>query len=469
MDVLIFEEHSSVLPEFWSLADGEAVLVCLDAHLDLQPVAPQRLQQLQACQSRQQIKALEKPRHLLPDRGYGYSLEDWLYPAHRLGLFSRLVWVVPPHVVVDFSAAVFAHLQTMDGVTGEELASFRVLPGGAFRGMLAQVDITICNYGQLQDLQLAGPVILDIDTDYFIEVPGDRVWADPVEVFGALQALLPQAVLVTLSRSAGSGFLPLRQRYIADYLAALFEGRAADAAHFGRLFGADTGRDAAQGLEQESRLYPDCAATWYLRSLLEPDNAAICAARAEALCPTYRGSVLGLACGYPQRQRDLDGRAYAALEQMLAQASLSPQEAALAQVALGTILCAAGDLDGAVDKYHRCAAQLGPHPGFAMEIARLLIGLGRHGDAAGFLRIALEDDKSRTAASLYLAQICRAGGRLEEALRYAAQAHGAAPAWDEAMRLLADIHARRGDHTAARSISGQLEAQQRQLGALLRM
>jgi len=469
MDVMIFEEHSSVLPEFWDRAAADAVLVCLDAHLDLQPVGQDRLQRLRDCGSKQQLKALEKPHHLLPDRDYGYSLEDWLYPAHRLGLFSRLVWVVPPHVVVDFSEAVFAHLQAMDGVTGEELASFRALPGGGFRGTLAQVDITICNHGQLQELQLRGPVLLDIDTDYFIEVPGDRVWVDPRQVFVSLQHLLPQTALVTLSRSAGSGFLPLRQRYLADYLAALFEGRAEDAAHFELLFRVDTGTAPASSLEQESLRYPGCAATWYLRALLEPDDHASSAARAEALCPAYRGSLLSLACAYPQRRMDMDARAYAALERMLPDLARSRQEAALAQAALGTILCAAGQLEAALDKYRRCAGELGSHPGFALEIGSLLLGLGRHGDALAYLRIAREDDKSRTVASLYLAQICRAAGRLEEALEHAVQAHRAAPAWGEVMQLLADIHARLGDTASAEAISGQLASQQRQLQALSRM
>src|SRR5262245_4353796 len=115
MQVLTFEEHSSVLEAWWRLPRRPRSLVYLDAHLDLQQLAPARLRRLRECTTAQQIAALRKPHHLYPDQGFSYSLEDFLYPAHRLGLIERIFWVAPPHVNTGYSQAAFERMQQMDG------------------------------------------------------------------------------------------------------------------------------------------------------------------------------------------------------------------------------------------------------------------------------------------------------------------------------------------------------------------
>jgi hypothetical protein len=434
-DVLIFEEHSSSLPVFWRLGPGRRTLVCLDAHLDLQAISSTRLGLLQRCQSVDEVMALEKPHHVLPDKGYAYSLEDWLYPAHRLHLFDKLVWVAPPHVRVDASAEVLMHLEQMDGVTPDELASFAELPGGGFRGVLAGVPITVCNHRQLHSLALTGPVLLDIDTDYFVEVPGDQVWVDPREVLDTVRAALPTPAIVTIARSSGSGFLPLRHRYLADYVAALCGAQNLDTTHYQRLFELEThepDRDArAAGFAQEARQFPQCAATRHLWSLALSDTveASLRQAEAESLDAAYRPDVLSRACAYTQRRiaptaqdclalvRDLDG--------MPASTSLQ----ACAHAAVGKVLCAAGMVDAAIEQHARCSALGGPHPGLCLDIGRALIARGRTREAHGFLHVALDDDVSRNSSRVYLAELHARAGRLEAARDLIAAAHASAPAW----------------------------------------
>lgn len=471
MEVMIFEEHSSVLPVLWALPREDRTLVCLDAHLDLQPVNPARLARLAACRLQAHVEALAKPHHLLPDGAYCYSLEDWLYPAHALGLFRHLVWVVPPHVKVGFTLEVFAHLRQMDGVQLEEIAGFRELSSGGVAGTLAGVAISICSFRQLEGLGLRGDVLVDIDTDYFIEVPGDRPWVDPREVFEVLHRALPQPSLVTISRSTGSGFLPLHHRYFADYLAALWQRREQDADHFGRLFAAQEmlrrgARDAAAAaLEQESRLRPGSAATWHLRALAETDTAASRAHRdkAAALSEGYRTRILTLACSYPQRRLPIDAPGYQELERLLLEEPQAPAQRAAAQAAMGLILCAVGRVGAAMEIYALCSAHFGSHPTLALEIGKALAAHGHAAEAKGFLQAALAEDKSRTSAQLHLAEIHRAGGKLELALECADAAHRAAPAWGEAILLLADIHRRLGNLLQAETLAALHRAQEQQL------
>ena len=79
MRVLIFEEHSSVLPEWWHRQVRARTLVCLDAHLDLQYVNRERLGYLEQCTSSEAVVSLKKPHHLFPDRHFSYSIKDFLY------------------------------------------------------------------------------------------------------------------------------------------------------------------------------------------------------------------------------------------------------------------------------------------------------------------------------------------------------------------------------------------------------
>ena len=447
MDVKIFEEHSSVLPELWGRGAGDRTLICLDAHLDLQPINARRLAQLRACASKEHVKALEKPHHLLPDRGYAYSLEDWLYPAHRLGLFHRLIWVVPPHVVVDMSEEVLAHLRQMDGVRPEEIASFCARPEGGFAGTLSGIDITICKYQELQSLSLRGKAVIDIDTDYFVEVPGDRPWVHPRAVFGALERVSPAPEFVSISRSAGSGFLPLRYRHFADHLAALWRRHEAETDHYDRLFDADerrrrgASRVAADMLEQESLRFPECAATWYLRSGLDPhdEDAIKCREQAARLCSGYRTDLLTAACAYPERKLPLRGNAVRAMEREVLDAPLDPQTRALTRVALGLIHCAVGRVDAAAEHYRQWSERFGSHPGLALVIGKRLLAAKNQHQAAAVLRAALEDDKSRTAALVGLATIHRDSADFKQSLACVDAAIEAAPAWNGLMLLRADI------------------------------
>src|SRR5215213_1527328 len=110
----LFEEHASVLPHWVANGLRDATLVCLDAHLDFHYIAPDRIARLQACSTPAEIRRLESPHPLSPCRDYCYGIEDFLYAAAQLGIVRRLVWVAPPHVLVDLGATLRA-LRQMEG------------------------------------------------------------------------------------------------------------------------------------------------------------------------------------------------------------------------------------------------------------------------------------------------------------------------------------------------------------------
>jgi tetratricopeptide (TPR) repeat protein len=475
MKVLIFEEHASVLAEWWRKQIRGRTLVYLDAHLDLQYINRQRLASVEQCMTAEAVRQLEKPHHLLPDCHFSYSLEDFLYPAHRLGLIKRLIWVAPPHVETAYSQAVLEQLQQMDGVSFEELVGFRKADGGWFEGSLLGLDITICNFRQLERMTLPVDSLIDIDSDYFVTVPGDVAWVNPRQVFEVLNQLPVQPAWVTLSRSVSSGYMPLRYRFFVDYLAALWEHRQRDAAHYERLFRLDQRLQSGQHEEvnaachTELERYPDCAATYYLLSLSVPDAAQAKQYQHQAAkrCASYRPDVLRSACEIPSRRLAVRSSTLQALERRLSEIQASPQQRALTQAALGLIYCAGGKLRHAVQHYQQCAQHLGAHPELALEIGKLLLQTRQFEAATPFLREALRDDKTRAAAHLFLAQTYGEQGLLGEALHHLDAAHDLAPAWGQILALLAAVHRQLGNQQQSQALQQQYQRQQLALTRLV--
>lgn len=477
MKALIFEEHSSVLPLWWEMRAQARTVVSLDAHLDLQHIGAERMARLEGCCNVEHVRALEKPHFLLPDGRFSYSLEDFLYPASRLGLIGRLIWVAPPHVRTASLRHAIGQLQQMNGVRPEDLYGFKKTDGGWVEGRILGLDMVVCDYRHLDHLALPGDSLIDIDIDYFITVPDDKAWVSPWEVFEVLHRLPLAPGFVTLSRSVDSGFTPLRFRFIADYLAALWEDRCNEQAHYARLFQYEArlragGRQAAASdLRRELERYQGCAATWYLLGLAEADaaEAARCRGRAGELSAAYQQNVLRSVCELRNRRIPIDMSSVLGLERRLtSETGSGTTEWALAWAALGLVYCLFGELARAMDCYRRASAVVGEHPELALEIGKLLVGSGRLDPAEVYLRVALQDDKSRTGAHFFISQIQRAKGLLDEARKHLVCASEAAPAWDELIDRLAQVHARIGNHVEAQSCRERCDGQRTQAERLLR-
>lgn len=396
----IFEEHSSVLAHWFGNGVRDATLVYLDAHLDLQFIDPARIARLAACADAGQLAALESPHCLSPERGACYGIEDFLYPAAQLGLLRRVVWVAPPHVLRGGMANALRSLLQMEGVAMEDLESFHVLPGGAIEGRLLGLQLTICVLEQLPALD--GPLLVDIDADYFVMVPDDRVWIDPAAVVAALRKAAGTDADLTIARSVSSGFMPLRLRAIADLLGALWEGRAADAAHW--------------------------------QSML-----------AQPPAPDDQGDLLRRLGQVRARRQRIDLASVLELQREVAAAALEPAQQAIAWISLGRLFTAFGRLEEALDCDRKSRAASAGHPELALEIAKLYMARGDHTAAIPMLERAAADDETRAGAWLLLAECAHAGGDHVRARDYGLLAQAAAPAWPLAPQRLAAFAAARGD------------------------
>lgn len=457
----LFEEHSSVLGHWWRERVRARTVVYFDAHLDLQFVSPERIGRLERCASAEAFAALEKPHDLCPDGAFAYSLENFLYPAARLGMMKRLIWVAPPHVATGYSQGVLDQLRQMEGVGRADLDSFRPVDG-RIEGRLLGLEIALCNLGGLERVSLPADSLLDVDVDYFVAVPGDRAWIDPREVLGVLRRLRVATDSLTISRSVTSGFTPLRHRFLGDYLAALWEDRPEESEHYSRLFRLERelaagGRESAlQGLAAEAERWPECAATWHLLGLAHADaaQAARCHARAVAIAPAYAPSLLRSACEVRHRRLAADRAFVVRLEPQLAQVPEGERGAAFA--ALGLLWCGFGELARAAECYQRAAALLGSQSDLAMQLAKLYLRAGKTDAAVQLLTAALEDDKARCAAHGYLGHVLLRSGRLAEARSHLEQAHQAAPCWPEPLEALGDLYGQLGEQGLAQRAAERL-------------
>ena len=438
---VVFEEHASVLRHWWAGGVRGATLVCLDAHLDLQFVDPAKIARLAACGSAAEFAALESPHPLSPRREACYGIEDFLYPAAKLGLVRRLLWVAPPHVLAGGLAGPLQALQQMEGVTPADLASFQRGAGGWLEGRLLGLELVVGELDQLRRLAVEDPLLVDIDADYFVQVPQDQVWAQPAQVVAALRRWLGKDHALTISRSVGTGFLPLRHRFLADQLAALWEGREEDARHWQALL--DLELDApdalasAHGLAQLLEQRPDCAAAWHALALATgpgPQRAAF-ARQAATLDPHYGDDLLRRLCEIRARAQSIDLQAVAALQREVKAWDADAQRRATAWIALGLLYAAFGQRREAA----ACDAQAqrlgGSHPDLALQLGRLELAAQRPQAAVAWFERAAADDETRLAAWYHLAQCAAAGGDSATALRLSRRAQQAAPAWERCAEL----------------------------------
>lgn len=447
----LFEEHASVLPHWVERGVRDATLVCLDAHLDLQFIAPERIARLRACRSAVQVARLESPHPLSPRRDSCYGIEDFLYAAAQMGVIRRLVWVAPPHVLLGVGDAL-AGLQQMEGVTPQQLASFRRVPGGWIEGELLGLPIAAMEWQQLAACPLDGPVVVDIDTDYFVKVPQDRIWARPRVIAAALRERVGEGHELTISRSVGTGFLPLRHRFLADHLAALWEGRQEEERHWQRLLELESSpapeAERAAALRALLAVRPGCAATCHAlaNATAAPAERAVLLARAAALDAHYGGDVLRHLGVLRARQQGLDLATVLRLHHELAQWDDGTARAGPAWVAMGLLYAAFGRLAEAMACDQRSLRHGPGHPDLALQIGRLHMAAGDDETAIPWFERAASDDETRVAAWMHLSVCASRRGALAEAWNLANAAHAAAPAWPETSRWLDSLLGARADH-----------------------
>lgn len=420
---VIFEEHAAVLPHWFAGGLAGATLICLDTHLDLQFVDEARLARLRRCVNAAELGRLQSPHPMSPDRSFCFGIEDFLLPAVRLGMIGRVVWVAPPPICRAGMAVAVRELQQMEGVTIEDLESFRRAPGGWLQGRLLGVELTVCELPQLQLMDLTGPVVADIDADYFVTVPGDSLWTTPGEVIRALKELPAIGCELTISRSVGTGFMPLRHGFIADELAALWEDRPSGAQQSG---------------------WSDCRG------------------------PAAPGDVVRRLGEFRARHCPIDPVTVAGLGREVKALDCDDAQQAVAWASLGHLFAALGRVEEAMHCDAKSMSGGAGHPELALEIARLWMARGRTDLAETFLCRAAGDDETRVIAWLHLAECAWARGDPAQAIQHAQAARRAAPAWPLPLKRLAAFARAALDAGEASRLQREHEELQARLQAVAR-
>lgn len=454
IQTIITEEHSSQLHVLHQLGLKDATLIYFDAHLDFQHISEYRLEKLRQCSSTEEIAKLEKPHHMIPDRGYSYSIEDWLYAAHHLGIISHVVWVSPtPENYRPNPMDTIRMLQRGEGLSLKDFISFKIVEN-VLEATLLGLKITFCGYQDLQDLQFPENIHIDVDIDYFITLPQDRPWIDPKVVFKSLKSLPIDCEVVTLTRSVSSGYMPLRYHFIADYMAALWQDNQPAIDHYTCLFAfAQQAQNNEIKIAKEGCLNllektPICAATYYLLSLCEVDlkKASEYEQIAAELCPSYSPSVLRSTNAIVSRDLKYDKTSLQTLEQQLTNHQWEPGERQLTHFTLGLLYSSLGEKEEALKHYHACQnIKAGFYPQLSLALASLSLRDKDYEQSIMLLNNALNDESTQAEAHLMIGRVYLDRGQYDLACKNLLLAIKMLPSAKRPVKLLADAYKQMGD------------------------
>jgi lipopolysaccharide biosynthesis regulator YciM len=176
--------------------------------------------------------------------------------------------------------------------------------------------------------------------------------------------------------------------------------------------------------------------------------------------------VLRSACEFSSRRLAVQVSTVSALEHQLTEAQASSDEQVLTRIALGLICCACKQVHHAIRYYEQCTQQIGDHPELALEIGKLLLQSPQPELAFPFLKTALQDDKTRAAAHVFLAQLYGKRGELTNALEHLESAHKMTPAWGDILSMLAEVHQQLGNQQHAQTLQKHYESQRAETAKL---
>lgn len=215
------EDHCHAYGFWKELGIQGATCVHVDAHLDVMDrgFSPEVLAAVSQSQGRSDLENFSPP-HYLP--WGGIHCGNYLYPAIREGIVNHLIWVVPKPMVKDGPLLDFARDELLNWVE-MSINEFQSLRAAEKRveGTLCGVRFTLCTSSNLPSLDTGGPVLLDIDVDYYQD-PADAIWQTPDELKRELS--LSQYDALTVAVSVDGGYTSLENRYLAEVTQCVFQG-----------------------------------------------------------------------------------------------------------------------------------------------------------------------------------------------------------------------------------------------------
>lgn len=430
--VEIVENHSEALPIWASRGVSGRVLLHVDGHIDMDWIPPGTIEAIRRGRSAEAMGTLQVHPHDLSERAnHGFGIWDFVFAAFRLGLIRQEIWVVPDGSLSDRAA--FERLRALlaERLSGVSLEEYRGLryEGGLVTGTLAGVPVMIAEIERLP--RLPGPVLLDIDLDYFTTVSASDLRVLPAprpstdEFISRLRARGVATDLAVISLSTIGGFAPFSSRHLAEELRQALRDPAAfssaDAKERRRIrFEGLTALGAGEPAEAD-RLLASIDGTGGA-------DAALQAARSESLRALGRLAESSL---HEQRALELD------------------PEASRLDLHDADVLRANDRLAEALELFRTFAAE---HPDDAAapyarrRIACCLLDLGRYPEAAAAFEQVLaqvpdhaDSNRNLAQALVWTHQLGRAIPVMERACRL--RPHDASTLWEMGtMLLLAKDH-----------------------------
>lgn len=476
-NIHLLEEHSSSLPIWWAQHDSPRTVVYLDAHLDLQKTGDDSLAALKACTALDKVQALESPSHLNPSTRYAFGIENFLYAAHQLKLIDRLIWVAPPHIPRHYSRELIDYIQQMDGISFDELTGFQKTGRNAVRGTLLGLDITICDYDDLDSFDIDNNFYLDVDIDYFVHVPSDRLWIDPALVINTITAQLGNPSLVTISRAVSSGFMPMELRFVGDYIYSILTGEKAEFNYYQKLTTAIRNIDdgnIALGQHTCTQLIsdqPELAAAYYVLALSTADTSEK-NRLLDMACncnKAYEFDLAREAIGLLNRRKSLNANSLRRLATTLETLNLEKSQYEQAEVALARVFSVGGNLENALSLSEKQTGDYANHEDVLLSVsARQLEDHTKREQNKAMLNNVCNGVKNATAANVYLGDLEFANDNFNAALEHYASAQNTAPAWMLPLERMLACYQQLGMSDKANEVELRIAQRQQRLTQILK-
>lgn len=206
------EEHHEAYFLWKSLGIQNAWCWHFDAHLDIgrEGLTSARLATLAGCASSEQAGQQQVLGNCYLPWG-GLHCGNYLYPAIREGMVSRLTWVIPPYLPTgDLLRWTRSHLDGWFEMNLSDYASLREENGRVF-GQALGIPIEVGPWEALTPPD--EPVLVDVDIDYFLTEDGE-VWWEPDEIAATLRGW--SSLATTVAYSVKGGYTPTECRRLAD-------------------------------------------------------------------------------------------------------------------------------------------------------------------------------------------------------------------------------------------------------------
>jgi len=161
-DVVMTDDHSDVLAYWMKKGIQDAILINIDAHHDMSPAAPGKMERLKVIHTSKDIASFQKANSL-NDEGL-YHSGNFIYVAAKLGMVKEVYWVTPfRHFSRAGNEKQLKKLLTGIGFSDSDIQNFRMIEG-CIRGSVSGIPLCICTIESMPSI--THPVIVSIDTDF---------------------------------------------------------------------------------------------------------------------------------------------------------------------------------------------------------------------------------------------------------------------------------------------------------------